>query len=228
MESFGGFPAGTAKFLRGLAANNNRQWFTEHRHEYEVNWLDAATNFVVAAGDRLRAIRPQVVADPRVNGSIFRINRDVRFSKDKTPYKDHLDLWFWEGERKTAVSSFFFRFTPNSILAGAGAHGFERDQLTRFRDVVATQSGADALSHAIETVETAGHPVRGPELVRVPRGYADLTPEQTRLIKFTTLWTMSEHPGGKWAQQPGVLDWTVSRWQQMLPLHVWLIEHVAG
>ena len=57
----------------------------------------------------LRSIAPDIHAEPRVNGSIFRINRDIRFSKDKTPYKDHLDLWFWEGNRKGAVSGFFLQ-----------------------------------------------------------------------------------------------------------------------
>lgn len=228
MSDFHGFPAGTAQFLRGLTRNNNKQWFTAHRGEYEANWLQVATLFVEVAGERLQAIRPQVVADPRVNGSIFRINRDIRFSTDKTPYKDHLDLWFWEGERKSAASGFFFRFTPNSIMAGAGSHGLQRDQLRRFREAVATAPGAQSLAAAVEAVEKAGHAVQGDARVRVPSGYGQLEAEQTRLIKFTTLWAMSEHPGGKWAQQPSVLDWTLKRWKQMLPLHIWLIDNVAG
>lgn len=228
MNGFRGFPAGTAQFLRGLTRNNNKEWFTEHRGEYEANWLQVAMEFVSAAGERLKAVRPQVVADPRVNGSIFRINRDIRFSTDKTPYKDHLDLWFWEGERKTAASGFFFRFTPNSIMAGAGSHGFQRDQLRRFRDAVATHVGADSLAAAIESVEKAGHVVHGEARVRVPPGHGPLNAEQARFIKFTTLWAMSEHPAGKWAQQPAVLDWTVKRWEQILPLHLWLIDNIAG
>jgi uncharacterized protein (DUF2461 family) len=56
-----------------------------------------------------------------VLGSIFRINRDTRFSKDKRPYKDHLDFWFWEGDRKAASSGLFARVSPDGVIVGAGA-----------------------------------------------------------------------------------------------------------
>ena len=68
---------------------------------------------------------PGIATEARVNGSIFRINRDTRFSKDKTPYKDHLDFWFWEGQRKTALSGLFLRIAPAAVTVGAGAHGFD-------------------------------------------------------------------------------------------------------
>ena len=56
-------------------------------------------------------------------GSILRINRDTRFSRDPSPYKDHLDLWFWEGERRRAVSGFFARLTPEPWASGPAAMG---------------------------------------------------------------------------------------------------------
>lgn len=60
-----------------------------------------------------------------MNGSIMGINRDIRFSKDKSPYKDHLDLWFWTGDRKGwDTSGFFFRLTPDRLVLGEGMHGF--------------------------------------------------------------------------------------------------------
>src|SRR5215213_5040596 len=112
MSAFGGFPPETISFLRELRVNNRREWLDAHRDDYEAYWLGPAKAFVVAAGRLLAELAPQIRAEPRVLGSILRINRDSRFSRDPSPYKDHLDVWFWEGERRRAVSGFFARLTP--------------------------------------------------------------------------------------------------------------------
>ena len=132
MTDFAGFPAETQKFLKGLSKNNNKEWFDAHRSDYDDHWVTPAKAFVEAAGEALQDLAP-VEAQPRVNGSIFRVNRDVRFSADKRPYKDHLDFWFWEGERKTAVSGFYLRITPTEVGIGVGAHGFDKDRLAKYR-----------------------------------------------------------------------------------------------
>ena len=112
MPDFTGFPAETPRFLGDLAGNNNKAWFDANRAAYDEYWVAPAKQFVDAVGEALVDIAPRIEAQPRVNGSIFRVNRDIRFSKDKRPYKEHLDFWFWEGERKRAVSGFFMRITP--------------------------------------------------------------------------------------------------------------------
>ena len=125
MPAFGGFPPETISFLRALRANNRRDWFDAHRADYEAYWLAPAKAFVVAAGQQLAELAPQIRAEPRVLGSILRINRDTRFSRDPSPYKDHLDVWFWEGDRRRAVSGFFARLTPEFLGVGAGCHGLD-------------------------------------------------------------------------------------------------------
>ena len=92
MSEFTGFGPKTKKFLRDLGRNNDKAWFTSHRGDYEAYYLEPAKAFVEAAGPKLEKVEPRVVWEPRVNGSIFRVNRDIRFSKDKTPYKDHIDF----------------------------------------------------------------------------------------------------------------------------------------
>ena len=113
MTDFTGFPAETPRFLGDLAGNNNKAWFDANRAAYDEYWVAPAKQFVDAVGEALVDIAPRIEAQPRVNGSIFRVNRNIRFSKDKRPYKEHLDFWFWEGERKRAVSGFFMRITPH-------------------------------------------------------------------------------------------------------------------
>ena len=120
MSEFTGFPPQTLDFLTGLSANNSKDWFDAHRSDYDAYWVEPAKAFVEAAGEALVDLAPEIEAQPRVNGSIFRVNRDIRFSKDKRPYKDHRDFWFWEGQRKQAVSGFFMRITPDALGIGVG------------------------------------------------------------------------------------------------------------
>lgn len=228
MGSFQGFPTGTIKFLQGLSLNNNKSWFDAHRDEYQALWLEPATEFVVSAREGIHRFRPQIMAEPRLNGSIFRINRDIRFTKDKTPYKDHLDLWFWEGERRSAISGLFFRLTPESVLVGVGTHGFDRSHLALYRNIVGDPEGFESLSRAVEAVEACGHQVLGDELKRNPVAYRDLTGERARLIRFTSLSAIAEHPAGKWVHTPSVLEWAMKRWEQMLPIHLWLVEKLGA
>src|SRR5438876_5955775 len=100
-----GTPAEGIQFLRDLRANNNKAWFDAHRKVYEEYLLEPAKQFVLDAGERLRKIAPGIHAEPRVQGgSILRINRDTRFSKDKSPYKNHLDFFFWEAGSGASMS----------------------------------------------------------------------------------------------------------------------------
>lgn len=139
------FPAETTAFLADLRADNTKAWFDANRDRYQVAYVEPAKAFVEMIAPALDDLVPGIAAEPRVNGSIFRINRDIRFSKDKTPYKDHLDFWFWEGQRKTAVSGLFLRVAPDTVIVGAGSHGFESRRLAAYRDAVADPTRGDEL-----------------------------------------------------------------------------------
>ena len=79
--TFNGFASETLQFFTDLSANNNKPWFEAQRSDYENYVMEPARAIVIALGERLRDLAPKVMADPRVNKSIFRIYRDVRFSK---------------------------------------------------------------------------------------------------------------------------------------------------
>ena len=117
-------------FLGDLTANNSKKWFDAHRKDYEALYVEPAKAFVEAMGPALQKLSPGVRAEPRVNGSLMRINRDTRFSKDKTPYKTTLDLMFTEGEGKMRLCpGFYFRISADELGMGAGMHGFDPDRL---------------------------------------------------------------------------------------------------
>ena len=118
--TFAGFPKQALTFFRDLSQNNTKMWFDRHREVYEQQVLVPARDFIMAMGDKLKKIAPGVQADPRVNKSLFRLNRDIRFSHDKTPYKTHLGIWFWEGARpRMECSGFYFHLEPDKVMLGS-------------------------------------------------------------------------------------------------------------
>src|SRR4030042_462972 len=119
-SEFRGVSRETVAFFRGLKKNNNREWFGAHRDVYESHVLAPAKAFVVDMGRRLKEIPPEIVAVPRINKSIFRLNRDTRFSSDKSPYKPNLGLYFWEGPRSRMESpGFYVHLESPTRLVGA-------------------------------------------------------------------------------------------------------------
>ena len=135
--SFDGFPKETLAFLDGITRNNEKAWFDAHRDLYEAGYIAPARSFVDALGPRLRSIAPAVQFSTRINGSLSRINRDVRFSKDKRPYKEHLGIWFWHGERRRwDVPGFWFELTPGQVQLGVGLYLMQGEQLDSFRQSV--------------------------------------------------------------------------------------------
>jgi uncharacterized protein (TIGR02453 family) len=226
MGGFEGFPKKTLTFLRGLQRNNTKEWFTEHRDDYDRYWVEPAKDFVVAAGEALQKVAP-VNYEPKINGSIFRINRDIRFSKDKRPYKDHLDFWFWEGERASAVSGFFLRVTPRQIGIGVGAHGFDKDRLAAYRNAVVADGSAASLEAAVEKVERAGYEVKGEHYKRVPRGYEPANDTQERFLRFAALWCGEDVKHPPELHNPKFVNLAVREWRKLVPLHRWLADEVG-
>jgi uncharacterized protein (DUF2461 family) len=157
--AFTGFSADGLRFLAGLAANNDKAWFDANRVAYDDGLIEPARELVVDVGERLAAFVPDINAEPRVNGSIFRINRDLRFSKDRRPYKEHLDLMWWRGAgRSRERPGFFFRLTPATLLLGAGMHRFAPDAAARAKsappppDTPGYEVGRDGGLHAFVSV----------------------------------------------------------------------------
>ena len=107
IQNFSGFSQEVISFYNELALNNDRDWFNAHKSVYTEKVLEPAQGFVLAMGERLRMLSPNIIADPRTNGSgsIFRIYKDTRFSKDKTPYKTFLgDLFLGREPQKNGKS----------------------------------------------------------------------------------------------------------------------------
>ena len=223
-DEFVGFPTGTLRFLRGIRKNNTKAWFDRHRADYDECYVAPAKNFVVAVGQSLAKVAPEIVADPRVNGSIFRINRDIRFGKDKRPYKDHLDFAFWQGEKKASASSLFFRVSPDGVFIGAGFHQGCPEHQKAFRTAVADPNTGKALAAVAKKLRRSGYELEGKHYKRFPRGIPDDGPAAEFLL-HNALYVVSQDQA-KAACDRQIVDLCLKHWKAALPLHRWLINHV--
>jgi len=177
-------------FLRELRARNDREWFQRNKARYERDVKAPALLFIEAIGPALHRLSRHVVADPRpVGGSMFRINRDVRFSADKSPYKTALAMAFaYEGAaRHSPMPGFYLHMEPGESFGGGGVHMPDTATLTRIRDaIVADTPGWKRVveSPAIAPLFT----YYGEPLKRTPTGYPPDHPYAEYLRRKSFTW----------------------------------------
>lgn len=108
-------------FMSELKRSNNREWFQANKDRFEADLKEPFLDFISDAGPRLRKISPNIVADPRpVGGSLFRIYRDVRFSKDKSPYKTHAGAHFQVGGKGVHGPGYYLHLEPGQCFVAGG------------------------------------------------------------------------------------------------------------
>jgi uncharacterized protein (TIGR02453 family) len=126
------------EFLYELRVNNNRDWFLENKQRYVSEVRDPALRFIGDVGPALQRISPHVLADPRpVGGSLFRINRDIRFSADKSPYKTAVGMSFGHDRGgHGAAPGYYLHLAPGESFGGGGMYHPDRESLTMIRDAI--------------------------------------------------------------------------------------------
>ena len=225
---FQGFPKETCTFLAGLAGNNDKAWFDAHRAEYQAHLVEPARSFIVAMGKRLPEISPAVNADPAVNRTLRRINRDIRFSRDKSPYKTHLDLWFWEGAgHNFGGSGFFFRMFSHRLLLGVGIHGFSKEQLAAYRRAVVDPRKGKELAAIAAGLKKAGFDLGGSHYKKVPPGF-DAGHERADFLLHNALYSGKEMELPKEAHSAAFVGFCFDHFKQLAPLHRWLVGIQGG
>ena len=158
-------------FLRDLAANNDREWFAANKARYAAEVQEPSLAFVEDVGMRLpEEISPHFVADARTNGgSVFRIYRDTRFSKDKTPYKTHTGIQFRHARtRDVHAPGFYLHLEPGNVFMACGTWHPERETLHAIRTAIAGKPTRwTALTEGLAPVYSLG----GESLKRPPAGF---------------------------------------------------------
>jgi uncharacterized protein (TIGR02453 family) len=226
---FEGFPRQAPGFLKQLAKNNNRKWFDAHRGRYEAWILEPSRAFVVAMGEKLTRIAPDIEADPRVNGSLFRISRDTRFARDKSPYKTNVGIYFWEGSgKRMECPGFYFHLEPDSLMVGAGIYRFPRGKLEAYRKAAVDKELGHELRAAVNKVGKTsfgrtGCRMPAPHYKRVPAGY-DPDHFNAELLKYRGLYAGYEDRVPAELHGARLVDYCFERFRKLEPIHRWLVK----
>ena len=185
-------PPSAFHFLRALARNNNRPWFNANKDRYLAELRDPLLRFIAAFAPRLEKIHPGIVADPSpAGGSLFRIYRDTRFAKDKSPYKTHAGMFFaFPGGRESPAPGFYLHVAPGEVFMAAGIWRPQPETLKQIRAAIAASPAAWK-----KASRSKGAPLDdGEKLARPPRGYDPEHPaiEDLKRKSFTTTRDFSE------------------------------------
>jgi uncharacterized protein (TIGR02453 family) len=169
----GHFSAGLFKVLKELKANNDRAWFHANKSRYETDVKEPMQRFIADFGARLRAISRNFDADPRpVGGSMFRIYRDTRFSKDKSPYKTAAAAHFQyrHGSKDVHAPGFYLHLEPGECMGGGGLWHPDAAALQQVRDRIVTRT------KEWKAIVGGGVAISGEALKRPPAGYTPTHP----------------------------------------------------
>lgn len=227
-QTFSGFPKGVRGFFKDLKQNNSKAWLDANRDRYDGLLMEPSKQFVAALEAPLKKIAPNIRAEPRVNGSIMRMNRDTRFSKDKTPYKTAIHFIFWEGAGKAKDSpALYMRFDDKNLGLAVGTMGFSPDELVRYRRAVIDDVAGKALVKAISAVTKDGvTTLREPHYKRVPREF-DADHPRAELLRHAGLVAGGDRPlPDELFSDP--VSHVVAQFKRLRPLQKWLVDNVAG
>jgi len=159
-------------FLQELAENNNRDWFQANKKRYEAQVREPLLQFVTDFGLRLAEISPHYLADARKSGgSLFRINRDIRFSADKSPYKTHAGVQFrHESGKDVHAPGFYLHLEPDGVFVGVGIWHPDTKTLGKIRDAIVDNPERWRRVKAGDAFK-ATFSLGGDSLKRGPKGY---------------------------------------------------------
>lgn len=173
MEERAHFTPRLFEFFKELRMNNNKAWFTANKKRFEQDVRDPCLQFVMDFGSILPSINRHYIADPRPNGgSIFRINRDIRFSSDKSPYKTNAGVHFkHEAGRDVHAPGFYLHLQPGEVYGGVGLWRPEPESLGKIRDAIVANSPKWQRVKE-DVVFNKSFTLEGESLMRPPKGYA--------------------------------------------------------
>ncbi len=174
-QSFAGFKKPLFNFIDDLIDNNNREWFNANKDRYKQDVVAPMVDFIEAIGPKLRKVSKHYVANPKPHGgSLFRIYRDTRFSKDKRPYKEHVAAHFRHEAGKDAhAPGFYFHIQPDEVFFGGGIWMPPNDKLNEIRFAIADNPRAwTTVKNNRKLKANFADGIRGDGLKRPPRGFS--------------------------------------------------------
>ena len=205
--AFRGWPEEAIEFLEGLEADNSKAYWTAHKDTYEGC---VRAPMVELVGELSRQFG---------EGKVFRPYRDVRFSKDKSPYKTNVAASLSKGG--------YIQLTADALGVGSGIYMMAPDQIARYRQAVAADTSGRALVRIIAALEKKGISVSSHETLKTaPRGYPKDHP-RIDLLRNKDLVSWQEWPVGPWLDTPKAKQRIVDFLRTTRPFNAWLAEHAG-
>jgi uncharacterized protein (TIGR02453 family) len=224
---FEGFADRNGRFFAALAQNQRREWFELHRDEYEKGWQAPMKALLAELRERIEPLfRHEPLGPPKV----FRIHRDVRFSKDKSPYKTHIGGYVaidGAGQGPSAPAALYLHVAAREVFVAAGQYMMDSGQLARFRDAVVDARHGETLAGMLRKLTRAGYGLGSHDVLqRVPRGFdpdhprADLLKRKGLIVTFPEL-------SRELLVSRALVDWLVTHAKRAVPLVEWIAAVTA-
>ena len=206
-----GIPADAVTFFDELGRDNTKAWWQANKARWQVSVRDPMEQLVDALEDEFGP------------GHLFRPYRDVRFSPDKSPYKDH------QGALATTVTGmgWYVQVGGDGLTTGGGYYPSGRDQLPRLRAAVDAPASGAELQRIVDDLAAAGFTPRGAQVATRPRGVPSDHP-RLELMRYTSIVVVHEHGEPAWMSTPEVVERVRADWRTIRPFVEWLTEHVGA
>lgn len=214
MTAFEGFGPKVRKWFKGLEADNSKEYFTASRDFFEHS-----------VRGQMEALLHELSEEFGGEVKMFRQNRDIRFSADKSPYKTNTYGVLYGSE--IAAQGLYASISSNGLVAGSGYHMMARDQLDRYRDAVADDDDGPRLEKLVAGAEQAGLEVWGESLASAPRGYPK-DHERIELLRRKSLSLGAVLKFGSGIGRGEGLGFVTETWRAAAPVTEWLDAHVGG
>ena len=208
---FEGIPAEAFSFYERLESDNSREFWNSHKGEYQRFVRDP----MIALAEELEAeFGP---------ATVFRPNRDIRFSADKSPYKTYQGMFV----ERVPGTGLYAQLSADGILSSGGFHSHSPDQVERYRRAADAATSGATLAEIVARLRLQGLSIAGDQLKTRPRGIPDDHP-RLELLRYRSLTASMEWPAGPEVSGRSALGLIRQTWQQITPLCDWLGEHVGA
>jgi uncharacterized protein (TIGR02453 family) len=214
MTKFEGFGPGVYKWFKGLEADNSREYFAANRAFFEES-----------IRDQMEALLTELSRKFGGEVKMFRQNRDIRFSADKSPYKTNTyGVIHGSG---IAAQGLYASISADGLVAGSGYHVMARDQLDRYREHVADARHGPEFAKLLAKAEKAGIEIWGESLATAPRGYPK-DHERIELLLRKSLTLGARVSAARGIGRANALQFVTGTWRAAAPVTGWLDEHVGA
>ena len=214
VTNFEGFTPAVRKWFQGLEADNSREYFQARRDFYDESVRGQMEALLAELSDKFGG-----------EVKMFRQNRDIRFSRDKSPYK--LNTYGVIYGSEMAAHGLYASVSARGLVAGSGYHAMARDQLDRYREAVADDNRGPKLEKALTKADKAGLELWGESLTSAPRGYPK-DHERIGLLRRKSLSLGATLKFGSGIGRSEGLRFVTQTWKAAAPVTGWLDEHVGA